>query len=196
MTCFVLIDYENVQPKNVSRLNGGRYKVKVFAGAKQKLVVDLASALQPLGPDVEYVQIAGEGKNALDFHIAYYIGRLAAETPGATFHVISADTGFDPLIRHLAAQKISCQRWKSIADIPPANHPASDSIKQKLHVVIADLQKRKTAKPGTLKTLRSTINALFQKQLAAEELDALVDGLTQAGTIKVADGKVHYALPA
>lgn len=46
-----------------------------------------------------------------------------------------------------------------------------------------------------MKTLRSTINALFQKQLAAEELDALVDGLAQAGKITVAGGKVQYALP-
>ena len=129
MTSFVLVDYENVQPKDVSRLNGGRYKIKVFLGAKQaKLAVDMASALQALGPDAQYVRIAGDGKNALDFHIAYYIGRLAADTPGAAFHVISADTGFDPLIKHLAAQNISCQRWKLIADIPPASGPEAGSI--------------------------------------------------------------------
>lgn len=160
MTSFVLIDYENVQPKNVSRLNGGRYKVKVFLGAKQaKVAVDMVSALQALGPDVQYVQIAGDGKNALDFHIAYYIGRLAAETPGA-------------------------------------DDPEAGSIKKRLEAILADLARRKSARPSTMKTLRSTINALFQKQLAAEELDALVDRLTKAGTIKVADGKVHYALPA
>ena len=163
MTSFVLIDLENVQPKNLSRLNRGAYNIKVFHGAKQaKVSLEMARALQAFGADAEYVQIDGEGKNALDFHIAYYIGRLAAKTPGGTFHVISADTGFDPLIRHLAAQKISCQRWKSI----------------------------------TVKMLRSAIDALFQKQLAAQELDALVDRLTQKGTIRVADGKVQYALPA
>lgn len=196
MTSFVLIDYENVQPKNVSRLNGGRYSVKVFAGAKQEVTVDMANALQALGQHVEYIQMAGEGKNALDFHIAYYIGRLAAETPDATFHVISADTGFDPLIKHLASKTISCQRWKSIADIPLADGPKPDSPKENLQVVVAYLQKLKNNKPSTLKTLRSAINALFQKQLAAQELDVLVDRLTQRGTIKVTEGKVQYALPA
>jgi hypothetical protein len=196
MTSVVLIDYENVQPKDAGRLNGGRYKVKVFTGAKQKVPVPMANALQALGADMQYVQITGEGKNAVDFHIAYYMGRLAAETPEATFHVISADTGFDPLIQHLAAQKVSCRRWKSIADIPPDGGHESDSIGDRLQLVTADLVRRKNAKPRTVKTLRSTINALFQKQLAEADLDALVAGLTQSGVIKIADGKVQYTLPA
>lgn len=193
MTSFVLIDYENVQPKNVSRLNGGRYKVRVFAGAKQKVPVAMANALQALGPDVEYVQIAGEGKNAVDFHIAYYIGRIAAQTPGATFHVISADTGFDPLIKHLASQEISCQRWKSVADIPQVDRSKSES-KDNLQLVLEYLKKLKNNKPSTEKTLRSAINAFFQKRLGAEEVEALVGDLRQAKLIKIADGKVQYAL--
>jgi hypothetical protein len=196
MTSFVLIDYENVQPKDAGRLNGGRYKVKVFTGVRQKVPVPMANALQALGADMQYVQITGEGKNALDFHIAYYIGRLAAETPGATFHVISADTGFDPLIQHLAAQNVSCWRWESIADIPAKGSPVTDSIDNRVQLVTADLVKRKNAKPRTVKTLRSTINALFQKQLDEAALDALVAGLTQLGVIKIADGKVQYPLPA
>jgi hypothetical protein len=196
MASFVLIDYENVQPKNIGRLNGGRYKVKVFTGAKQKVTVDMANALQALGPDVQYVQIAGEGKNAVDFHIAYYIGKLAAETPKAAFHVISADTGFDPLVKHLALQEISCQRWKSIADIPPTDRAKAPSVKDKLQLVLDYLKKLKNNKPGTEKTLRSAINALLQKELGAEELDALIGELVQARMIKIAEGKVQYLLSA
>jgi hypothetical protein len=56
-----------------------------FLGATQsKISVELARALQPFGPDVEYIQIDGNGLNALDFHIAYYVGRLAAEYPEPT----------------------------------------------------------------------------------------------------------------
>ncbi|OGA78398.1 MAG: hypothetical protein A3G81_05070 [Betaproteobacteria bacterium RIFCSPLOWO2_12_FULL_65_14] len=196
MASFVLIDYENVQPKNIGRLNGGRYKVKVFTGAKQKVTVDMANALQALGPDVQYVQIAGEGKNAVDFHIAYYIGKLAAETPKATFHVISADTGFDPLVKHLASQEISCQRWKSIADIPPTDPSKSASSKDRRELVVDYLKKLKNNKPGTEKRLRNTINARFENQLTDEDLDALVLGLMKLGIIKVAGGKVQYLLPA
>lgn len=193
-TNFVLVDFENVQPKNVSLLSGGPYKIKVFLGANQgKIPIEMARALQTYGPDAEYIQIDGSGKNALDFHIAYYIGRLAAETPGASFHVISKDTGFDPLIKHLRAQNISCERSKSIADIPSAKILKSDSVTDRVDALIDNLVKRKAAKPRTLKTLRSTIKALFN-QLADEELDGLVEQLTERGAIRVVEGKVHYEL--
>ena len=194
---YVLVDFENVQPKNLGLLSGGPYKIKVFVGANQaKIPLEMARALQAFGPDAEYIQIDGTGANALDFHIAYYIGRLAAENPGADFHVISKDKGFDPLIKHLKAQKILCRRSTSIADIPPAKKSKFASATERLDAVIDNLVKRKAAKPRTLKTLRSTIKALFANQLADEELDGLIEQLTERGTIRVAEGKVHYELPS
>lgn len=121
-TEFVLIDYENVQPTSIGPLKPGMCKIKVFLGQSQsKLPVDLSQVLQPFGPDVDYIRIAGNGPNALDFHIAFYIGRLAQAHPDARFTIVSKDTGFDPLVRHLAALKVSCKR---VAAIPGAPKPA------------------------------------------------------------------------
>lgn len=192
-TNYVLVDLENVQPKNMTLLNGGPFQIKVFLGANQaKISIDMARALQSFGPDAEYIQIEGNGSNALDFHIAYYIGRLAAETPDAYFHVISKDTGFDPLIRHLKTQKIFCQRSTSIADIPLIKISNSTSVAEKVDAVVDNLAKRKAAKPRTLKTLRSSIKSLFINQLSDIELDELLDQLAKRGVVTVADGKVHY----
>jgi len=100
-THFVLIDYENVQPKELGALRGGPFKVKLFLGANQsKIPVALAAALHAL--DAEYLMLESGGSNALDFHIAYYIGVLSVQEPSAQFHIISKDTGFDPLIKHLS----------------------------------------------------------------------------------------------
>lgn len=196
-TNFVLVDFENVQPKNVSLLNGGPFKIKVFLGTNQaKISLEIACALQAFGPDAEYIRIDGNGSNALDFHIAYYIGRLAAETPDAYFHVISKDTGFDPLIKHLKLHGIPCQRSKSIADISIVKISNSESIPEKTDAIIDNLAKRKASKPRTLKTLRSTIKALFVNNLVDKELDDIIEQLTKRGAIKVADGKVHYELPS
>ena len=195
-TNFVLVDFENVQPKNVGLLNGGPFKIKVFLGANQaKIPLEMARALQAFGPGAEYIQIDGSGSNALDFHIAYYIGRLAAETPDACFHLISKDSGFDPLIKHLKVKGISCQRSKSLADISLVKIPNAQSISERVDAVTKNLAKRKSGKPRTLKTLRSTIRALFVDQLGDEELDGLIGQLTERGTIRVADGKVEYELP-
>ena len=48
-TNYVLIDYENVQPKSLDHLAGEHFRVIVFAGAQQKLTVDFAASVQPLG---------------------------------------------------------------------------------------------------------------------------------------------------
>jgi hypothetical protein len=193
---FVLIDFENVQPHNLAALIGRTVRIKVFLGSNQaKIPVAIAGAMQTFGPDVEYIQIEGSGNNALDFHIAYYIGRLVAEYPGASFQIVSKDTGFDPLIRHLKAKGISCHRTKALSEMAPGKIANSGSNGQKIDAVIDNLGKRKAARPRTLKTLRSTIKALFVDQLSDEELDALIAELTDRGVVKVSDGKVHYELP-
>jgi hypothetical protein len=129
---YVLIDFENVQPKNLAILNGHEFKVIVFVGSNQaKIPFELASALQALGANAEYVKIGGKGPNALDFHIAFYIGQLAERDPNAYFHIISKDTGFDPLIKHLKERKIFAQRERDLAEIPLLRISNATSVDEK-----------------------------------------------------------------
>jgi hypothetical protein len=89
-TNYVLIDFENVQPKNLEILANHPFKVFVFVGANQtKVSFDQAAAMQAMGDKARYIKIGGNGPNALDFHIAYYIGEFAAQEPDANFHIIS-----------------------------------------------------------------------------------------------------------
>ncbi len=120
---YYLIDFENVQPKALDRLKPGTSRVKVFLGAQQtKVMLDLVQTLQPFGIDAEYIQITGNGPDAVDFHIAYYIGCLSAQEPSAIFRIVSKDTGFDPLVRHLVAKGIDCKR---VPELGPVAKPAA-----------------------------------------------------------------------
>jgi len=126
-TPFFLIDFENVQPKALGRLQPGAARIKVFLGQNQsKLMLELVQALQPFGKDAEYIQITGSGPDAVDFHIAFYIGRLASAHPGAAFTIISKDRGFDPLVRHLESLGIACRR---LAEIPGSAVPPTVKAK-------------------------------------------------------------------
>ena len=195
-TNYVLVDFENVRPESLSRLADGDFRVLVFVGAGQtKLPFDIAASLQPLGPRAEYVKISGHGPNALDFHIAYYVGRLAASDPAAHFHVVSKDTGFDPLIEHLRSRKVRVGRVAAVSEIPLVKAAAAKSSPERLELALADLRRRKAARPGTVKTLRSTIASLFQKRLSEDEVAVVVRDLASAGHIAVAGTKVTYALP-
>jgi len=118
-TQYVLVDYENVHP-DLSALAGTPYKVKVFFGAKQqegRVPFELLDALLALGGNVEAVKVPRSGKNALDMHIAYYIGALLALERDATIHVISGDTDFDPLLEFLRGKGVACKRAKTIGEL-------------------------------------------------------------------------------
>ena len=195
-TNYVLIDYENVQPSALSVLEKEHFKVVDFVGANQaKVAFDVAAQLQRLGPSASYVKISGNGPNALDFHIAYYIGHLAAAEPDAYFHIISKDTGFDPLISHLKSKKIFACRSKDIGDMPIVKAANSKTQPEKLAVIVANLKQRGASKPRTVKTLSSTISSLFQKALAEDELAAILKHMEQHGLITVTGTKVGYSLP-
>ncbi|MCC5074001.1 PIN domain-containing protein [Xanthomonas campestris] len=118
-TNYVLIDYENVQPTDARLLNRDDVRVWVFVGANQKSVMtDLVTELQVLGTRARYERCSGNGSNALDFHIAYVLGQLSRDDPAGFFHIISKDTGFDPLIAYLKQQKIFGARAASISQMP------------------------------------------------------------------------------
>jgi hypothetical protein len=98
-TNYVLIDYENVQPSDMNTLDKEYYKIILFHGASQANVkIDIVTFMHRIGTRGEYVKISGNGKNALDFHIPFYIGRLSIQEPSAFFHIISKDSGFDPVV--------------------------------------------------------------------------------------------------
>ena len=116
---YILVDFENVQPQSFVLPKNHEFKVIVFIGANQtKVPLELASNMQNIGSDAEYIQISGNGKNALDFHITYYLGKMLEKDPEGHFHIISKDTGFNVLIKHLRDKKASVYRHNDIHNIP------------------------------------------------------------------------------
>jgi hypothetical protein len=85
-----------LQPEAIAELDKEHFKLMVFLGTNQgKLNYELVAAMQRMGERAEYVKIAGEGKNNLDFHIACYAGRLTALDPECNVHIIAKDRGYD-----------------------------------------------------------------------------------------------------
>ena len=193
-TNFVLIDSENVKPEYIERLKHLHFRVVVFVGANLKrLDFPIVNALQSLGSNGSYIQISSHGPSALDFHIAYYIGKLSAAHPNSSFHIISKDKGFDPLIKHLQDQKISCSRSESVLEIPLLrataklllpNQRATDFYKKR----IASTKSR----PATVLTLQRTILSHFHKMLSGEEVAQVITELTAAGHVAINGTKVAY----
>ena len=216
-TNYVLVDFENVQPDSLSALVNGPYRVKVFVGAAQakgRISFELSHSMQMLGASAEYVRIARTGKNAVDMHIAYYVGRLLEKEPNAVIHIVSRDSDFDPLIEYLDAKGSACKRVKSIAEIPKhvaarAAMPAPKGVKHTPHVpsprrphaeklapIIKHLHSL-SGKPGTSKKLSQTIANYFKQhggELPDKIVALLIDELVRLKYVSQANGKVSYHL--
>lgn len=108
----------------------------LLVGSKQtKLDTDLVVKLMEHASSVNLVKLTSSGKNALDFTLAYYLGRVAVTDPTAYFHIIAKDTGYDPLIKHLRERHINVQRHASCSDLsftwPGKAQPASTATVEK-----------------------------------------------------------------
>lgn len=195
-TNYILVDHENVQPTLPQTLKALDIHLIVFIGSNQgKISTDLAMAMQELGTKAEYVKIEGNGPNALDFHIAFHIGRISATDPNAYFHIISKDSGFDPLIAYLRAKKIPVNRCNRIEDIPFIAGLRNAAPPSCIATVIQKLSERKTPPPKTRMTLKNSIKTMFGGQLPDEKPEQIVANLEKQGIVEDKDGKLTYHLP-
>ena len=192
---YVLVDFENVQPKNLELLKEHPFRVLVLIGANQtKFPRHFVVAMPAPGAQADYVEIAGSGPTALDFHIAYTIGELAAKEPGAHCHIISKDRGFDPLIQHPKSKKIRVGREKDLAEIPELRIPDTTSRDEQIDAIVKNLRQRGHSRPRKVKTLQNAIKTLFTKKLEQKELDASIDELRKRNLIIVKQNNVSYRL--
>ena len=193
---YVLIDMENVSPENIELLDQEWIRVFLFVGKNQtKLPFAIVKDIQRLGSRAKYIEMAGTGHNALDFHIAYYIGRIAAVDKDAYFHIVSNDTGFDPLIAHLKQEHVFAGRVAKVADIPALIQTRVISKTPAEKVVFAKerLLRANATRPRTRKTLTSHVAAMFLKALAAEDVETIVEGLFRDGCVIDNGKRITYS---
>lgn len=215
----MLIDYENVQVQSLALLKEENFNVIIFLGkTNTKLDKSLVIQIQQRGEKARYVELETSGKNALDFHIAFYIGHLSASDPSGFFHIISKDTGFDPLLQHLKSKKISAVRSESIETMPCFEQRKTDakkqipkakeksvtqpevSEKQRHHKYFTEyltvLIKRDPANPTTLKSLYNHMKSNIDREMTEVTFQKLLQAFIHQKYISVIDKKITYTLPS
>lgn len=195
-TNYVLIDLENIAPENLDLLDQEWIRVYVFVGMNQtKLPFTLVKAIQKLGARAQYVEMAGTGHNALDFHIAYYIGRISVTDPDAYFHIISNDQGFDPLIAHLKREHVFSDRVTEVSAIPviAQANAVSKTPAERIAIAKERLLKPNVTRPRSRKTLTSHVAAMFLKALTEADLAQIIDGLLKDGCVRENGTRIEYS---
>jgi len=188
----LLIDYENVQKVDLSRVPA-RVQVRVFIGASQaKMPTELMMQAQPLGSRLKWIRIDGQGSNALDFHIAFYLGEYIAASPKAEYVILSRDKGFDALVRHLTGRGLSIRRISTQAEAFPVPAPTSgaDSYVQSAKAMLGKIEKKK--RPRKRRSLVAFLATHFTNKVAANEIEALVQKLFEQKAISEANNSLTY----
>jgi hypothetical protein len=195
------VDFENVHEVDHSVIGSKSTSVTLFLGAKNtKLDVALVEKLLEHAASVQLVRLTSSGKNALDFTLAYYVGRAAITDPTGYFHIISKDAGFDPLIQHLKSRHIRAYRHADFSALTftgtpkpaiavPA--PPPDSITK----VLEHLRKNTLNRPKKKKTLSGLLLSHLGKNTTEVEVATVIDALVHAGHLSIGDkGNVSYSL--
>jgi hypothetical protein len=188
---FLLIDYENIQKVNLSDVPDNTL-VRIFVGQSQKNIpFELVQQAQRFGQSIEWIRIEGQGSNALDFHIAFYIEKLQTEHKKATFIILSKDKGFDPLIKHINNLKGNCRRINSLLELSKVTDISSKD--QNLQRTIEILSKiDKITRPRKRNTLSQYVYNIFQKNLNNSEIDKIIDYLFIQNLVSETSGKLSY----
>lgn len=191
-TEYLYIDYENVQNVKVEAI-GESTKVMIIVGKEQsKVPIDLVLRTQPFGDAVQWIQVNGKGRNALDFFIAFFLGRDAAADPGKSFIIYSKDTGYDPLINHLKSSGINARRIVSFQELSRNKTIKLDEAgikKVKDSLIKAPAVKRPKKRSG----LSGFISTII-KGASKEEVDGIIEDMFIKKIIYEENGIIKYSL--
>jgi hypothetical protein len=193
---YLLVDGESVHSFETGELGGMRLKILLFVGEHTKKV-----SIENFEQSLKYperfslVRMHGNGPNALDFHIAYHAGRISVEDTTGFIHILSKDTGFDPLIAHLKSGKVFARRYEKISDIPIFQKDPPFSLERCVGQTIEHLCKVAKARPRRRTTLTSTVAGWFLGRLTEPEIAKVIASLEKSGKIAIdAKGIVTYRL--
>lgn len=125
----IFVDFENVHEVDLSIIGQKSVNLTILLGPKEtKLKTDLVEKILQHASSVHLIRLASSGRNAVDFALAYYVGRAAVLDPVGFFHIISDDAGYDPLIAHLRSIHVRVRRHDNYDSLRSLLNPLSPVI--------------------------------------------------------------------
>ncbi len=214
----VFVDFENVHEVDLAVIGNKAVSFTLLVGPRQtKLAVSLVEKLLEHAASVQLVRLTSSGRNALDFTLAYYVGRAVAADPNGSFHIVSKDKGYDPLIAHLLSKHIRARRHDGFATLtfaaparlPTPNPPAAapkpkararsrtrpSNLDERTTQVLEHLRKPTSTRPKNQKKLVSFLVAYLGHKITEAEALNLIENLRKAGHLAISQkGAVTYRL--
>jgi hypothetical protein len=186
------VDYENTG--SLEGFSVTEYeRIFVFCGPKNNRI-KLGELPSTEFCRIELIGIKTIGANNLDFHLAFYLGRLhESATREVEFHIISNDTGFNGLVNHL--KKIG-RRCKHISTKNGSDSAATSIELSKCAALVAsrlkqmDGRKRPRKKASLLNWIKSQCNHMKPEVVS----ERIYEELKLTGNIIASTSGITYHL--
>lgn len=190
----VLLDYENVQPTEgeLRAMVPDATQVWVFHGPHQQQVEKRFSSF---GTGATAVKISKTGKNALDFHLSFYMGYIASRNQASSIVVVANDKGYEPVLMHAKDMGFSVRQQahgaaKSVVVAKPSP-PAKKTVpakKASSGKPAAKVPAKKAAAKDTSATVSAAKKAPAKKAPPKKEAATQVRSAAKAATTKLTTG--------
>lgn len=189
----ILVDFENIQKFDFDNIDTTNTNIAIFVGKSQnKIPFSLVEKAQSFGDRLIWVKIAGDGKNNLDFHLAFELGRLCERMDkDVELIVLSKDSGYDSLIRYVNELGIKTRRIANPAELSDSKKqlPSSNFTKY----IVNNLNKIDGQKrPRTLRTLKKHIESLLREKAGPSEIDAILEEMFISGLLSEINNRLKY----
>jgi len=193
MKRIILVDFENIQKLDFENIDTTNTEILIFVGRSQnKIPFQLVEKAQAFGDHLKWLKIAGDGKNNLDFHLAFELGRLCEQFKNdVEMIILSKDSGYDSLIKYINDMNGHAQRIGNPAEL-------ADSTKQLptsrfTGNIVANLTKINNQKrPRTRTTLKKHIESLLRDKASSTEIDLIIEEMFIKGLMTLTNNRLKY----
>lgn len=188
----IIVDFENVQ--NISDLsNFEDVDIKIIVGNNQnKIALETVQLLQKFGSSLDWIQVPGQGKNALDFFVAYFLGKHIQENKYQKYFIISKDTGYDPLIEYLKELSNKIERLINIKQIKGDRESYNEE--KDINLILDIIKKMNTkSRPKKRTSLISHLETALKTKKTKEEIIEIVEVLFERQLLTELNGQLKYS---
>ncbi|CAN5497208.1 hypothetical protein BH11PSE9_BH11PSE9_02010 [soil metagenome] len=152
----ILLDFENVQPteSELRAMVPEASRLWVFHGPHQK---NVEQRFASFGTGMTPVPISKTGKNALDFHLSFYMGYIASRNQQAKIVVVANDKGYEPMLEHAKAMGFAVRQQGHARVVLPVIETVIAAAATPAKVAIA--KQPATKKPAAKKAVAKKVVA-------------------------------------
>lgn len=200
---YAFIDYENLNSLDGLALQ--EYdRIFLFVGASNNQTEIRLTEKFNDELNMTLITVKGIAKNNLDFHLAYYLGKLDEKTDKSIeFYILSNDQGYDGICDFIQHQKQGriCQRKgvqlekQAVAQINNEGETKLDTLFHKYVQYLKQMESRNL--PVKLKSLRNHIHNYLglvnmNKNESEKIVNKVLEKLQAEKWVKIVDNKVSY----